>query len=106
MCVVIAWSNALRRKHRSFAANTRRTHLWHRASALVRLLRRNRRRRETSRTNGANRAMLSKWQRDLLAGVPAARIVELRRANLFMFLSNEADVLREVRTFVSALAAR
>ncbi len=54
----------------------------------------------------ANRAMLSRWQRDLLAGVPTARIIELPRANLFMFLSNETDVLREVRRFVSGLAAQ
>ena len=47
----------------------------------------------------AGRAMLSRWERDLLAGVPMARIVELPRANLYMFLSNEADVLREVRAF-------
>jgi pimeloyl-ACP methyl ester carboxylesterase len=49
------------------------------------------------------RAMLSKWQRDLVAGVPAARIVELTGANLYMFLSNEADVLREVRAFAATL---
>jgi non-heme chloroperoxidase len=49
------------------------------------------------------RARLSKWQRDLLAGVPTARIVELPGANLYMFLSNEADVLREVRAFAATL---
>jgi non-heme chloroperoxidase len=48
-------------------------------------------------------AMLSKWQRDLLAGVPTARIVELPDANLFMFLTNEADIIREVRTFATLL---
>ena len=36
------------------------------------------------------RAVLSKWQRDLLTGVPSARIVELPGANLYVFLSNEA----------------
>jgi hypothetical protein len=51
----------------------------------------------------AKRARLSKWQRDLLTGVPAARIVELPGANLYMFLSNEADVLREVRAFAATL---
>jgi len=45
------------------------------------------------------RAMVDRWERDLLAGVPTARIVELQGANLYMFLSNEADVLREVRAF-------
>jgi hypothetical protein len=49
------------------------------------------------------RAMLAKWQRDLLTGVPAATIVELPGASLYMFLSNEADILREVRAFAATL---
>lgn len=49
------------------------------------------------------RAMLTKWQRDLLAGVPNARIVELPGASLYMFISNEADVIRELRTFAATL---
>jgi len=49
------------------------------------------------------RAILSRWQRDLLAGVPTARVVELPGANLYMFISNEADVLREVRAFAATL---
>jgi hypothetical protein len=44
-------------------------------------------------------AMVRKWERDVLAGIPTARIVELPDANLYMFLSNEADVLRELMTF-------
>jgi pimeloyl-ACP methyl ester carboxylesterase len=51
----------------------------------------------------AGRAMLSKWQSDLLAGVPNARIVELPGAELYMFLSNEADIVRELRSFGEAL---
>jgi len=51
----------------------------------------------------ATRALYVRWQRDLLAGVPTARIVELPGANLFMFLSNEADVLREIRAFAATL---
>jgi non-heme chloroperoxidase len=51
------------------------------------------------------RAMVSRWERDLLAGVPTARIVELPGANLYMFLSNEADVLREARAFVASPTA-
>jgi non-heme chloroperoxidase len=54
----------------------------------------------------AGRAMLSKWQRDLLAGVPNAKIVELPGANLYMFLSNEADIIRELRAFASSLPAQ
>lgn len=41
---------------------------------------------------------------DLRAGVPTARIVNLVGANLYMFLSNEADVLREVRAFGATTA--
>lgn len=52
----------------------------------------------------AGRAMLEKWQADLRAGVPGARIVELPEANLYMFLSNEADVIREIRAFAATLA--
>ena len=54
----------------------------------------------------ATRALYTRWQYDLLAGVPTARIVELPGANLFMFLSNEADVLREVRAFVAPVTGR
>jgi len=51
----------------------------------------------------ARRTILERWQRDLLTGVPGARIVELPGANLYMFLSNEADVIREVRAFAATL---
>jgi non-heme chloroperoxidase len=47
----------------------------------------------------AARAMLERWEGDLRAGVPGARIVELPGAGLYMFLSNEADIIREVRAF-------
>jgi pimeloyl-ACP methyl ester carboxylesterase len=51
----------------------------------------------------AIRTMYTRWQQDLLAAIPTARIVELVGANLFMFLSNEADVLREIRAFAATL---
>jgi pimeloyl-ACP methyl ester carboxylesterase len=51
----------------------------------------------------ARRTVLAKWQGDLLAGVPGARIVEVPGANLFMFLSHEADVMREIRAFAATL---
>jgi non-heme chloroperoxidase len=54
----------------------------------------------------ATRALYIRWQHDLLAGVPTARIVELPGASLFMFLSNEADVLREVRAFAATLTGQ
>ena len=54
----------------------------------------------------STRALYSRWQRELLAGVPTARIVELPAANPFLFLSNETDVLREVRAFAATLIAQ
>jgi pimeloyl-ACP methyl ester carboxylesterase len=36
-------------------------------------------------------------------GVPAARVIRLSHANHFVFLSNEADVLREMNAFLSSL---
>jgi pimeloyl-ACP methyl ester carboxylesterase len=56
--------------------------------------------------DAATRGMYSRWQDDLRAAVPTARIVELQAANPFMFLSNEADVLREIRTFATTLTVR
>ena len=54
----------------------------------------------------ATRALYDRWQRDLLAAVPSARIVELEGASLYMFLSNEADVVREIRAFAATLTGR
>lgn len=51
----------------------------------------------------ARRAVLDKWQGDLRAGVPDARIVEIPHANLFMFLSHESEVIRDIRAFAAAL---
>jgi hypothetical protein len=39
----------------------------------------------------------------LKKGVPGVRVVNLPEANTYIFLSNEADVLREVRAFVAEL---
>jgi non-heme chloroperoxidase len=37
-------------------------------------------------------------------GVPTARVVNLSGANHYVYLSNEADVLREMRSFFSGLS--
>jgi non-heme chloroperoxidase len=37
------------------------------------------------------------------SGLPTARVVRIPRANHYVFLSNEADVLREIDTFVASL---
>jgi non-heme chloroperoxidase len=54
----------------------------------------------------ATRAVYTLWQRQLRAAVPTARIVDLPGANVYMFLTHEADVLREVRAFAAAIAAK
>jgi len=51
----------------------------------------------------AVRTMYARWQQDLLAAIPTARIVDLPGANVYMFASNEADVLREIRLFAGRL---
>lgn len=37
------------------------------------------------------------------SGVPTARVIQLPHANHYVFLSNEVDVLREMRTFLASL---
>jgi pimeloyl-ACP methyl ester carboxylesterase len=37
------------------------------------------------------------------AGLPNARVVRLPKANHFVFLSNQADVLREMEAFLGTL---
>jgi non-heme chloroperoxidase len=49
--------------------------------------------------------MTARWESDLRAAAPAAKIVELPGASLYMFLSNEGDVIREVRAFAATLPA-
>ena len=50
-----------------------------------------------------DQAMVLRWERDLRAAIPTARIVELPGASLYMFLSNEADIIREVKAFAATL---
>ena len=54
----------------------------------------------------ATRALYSLWQHQLLAAVPAARIVDVPGANVFIFLTNETDVVREVRAFAASLTQK
>jgi pimeloyl-ACP methyl ester carboxylesterase len=37
------------------------------------------------------------------AGVPSARVVQIPQSNHYVFISNEADVLREMRAFLKDL---
>jgi len=48
-------------------------------------------------------ALVTKQEQAIKNAVPTARVVELPNANHFVFLSNAADVLREMRRFVADL---
>ena len=48
-------------------------------------------------------AMTERQQKSIETGVPTAHIITIPNANHFVFLSNEADVLKEVRAFLSSL---
>jgi pimeloyl-ACP methyl ester carboxylesterase len=49
------------------------------------------------------RALLERQSRAIEDGLPSARVVRLPGANHYVFLSNEADVLREMRAFLGRL---
>ena len=48
-------------------------------------------------------ALTAKQEKAVKDAVPTAHVVELPNASHFVFLSNEADVLREIRDFVAGL---
>lgn len=48
-------------------------------------------------------ALHARWKHDLLVAIPAARVVDLVGANVYMFASNRDDVLREIRAFAATL---
>jgi pimeloyl-ACP methyl ester carboxylesterase len=52
---------------------------------------------------GLDLARFARQKDALKRGVPDARIVELAGANTYIFLSNETDVIRELRMFVTEL---
>ena len=51
------------------------------------------------RANALMEVQLNAFER----GVPTARVIRMPHANHYVFLSNEADVLREMRTFLASL---
>lgn len=48
-------------------------------------------------------AVTERQARAFERGVPGARVVRWRRANHYLFLTREADVLREITQFVTGL---
>ena len=53
--------------------------------------------------SSATAAYVDRWVKNLNAGVPRARIVDLPRAGHYVFLTSDAEVLRELRRFVAGL---
>ena len=53
--------------------------------------------------NAATEAYFDRWKKSLQKAAASVRIVDVPEANHFLFLSHEADVLREVRAFVAGL---
>ena len=51
----------------------------------------------------ADRSYLIRYEGRMRTGVPGARIVELPGADHYVFFSNEANVLRELRVFLASL---
>lgn len=51
----------------------------------------------------ATAVYVERWTKNLKSGVPQARIVDLAGAGHYVFLTREAEVLREVREFVAVL---
>jgi non-heme chloroperoxidase len=54
----------------------------------------------------ATKAFIDRWVANLKRGVPSARLVDLPAAGHYVFITREADVLREIRAFVAGLPAR
>lgn len=48
-------------------------------------------------------ALVERQENAVRTGVPSAKVITIAGANHFVFLSNEADVLRELRAFVTGL---
>lgn len=48
-------------------------------------------------------ALTEKQAKEFETGAPTARVIRLRGAHHYVFLSNEADVLSEMRAFLTSL---
>ena len=53
--------------------------------------------------DAATAAYVNRWRKNLQSAPGGVRIVDLPGANHYVFLSNEADVLRELHTFLAGL---
>lgn len=58
---------------------------------------------EMTQQSAVDSAIRKRHKQDLQRGVPSARVIEVPGANFYIFLSNEPELLREMRTFLEGL---
>ena len=58
---------------------------------------------ERAAAEASQAAAIDAMAKALQAGVPSARVIQIPHANHYVFLSNESDVLREMRAFIAGL---
>jgi pimeloyl-ACP methyl ester carboxylesterase len=51
----------------------------------------------------ATKAFVDRWTANLKRSVPDARLIDLPAAGHYVFLTREAEILRELRAFISRL---
>ena len=60
-------------------------------------------RRDAERADEILMEYIHRWENNLKRANPFAKVVELPGAHHYMFLSEQADVLREIRSFLQTL---
>jgi pimeloyl-ACP methyl ester carboxylesterase len=60
-------------------------------------------RRDSDRSDQILMEYIHRWENNLKSADPAASVVELRGANHYVFLSQEDEVLREIKSFLQKL---
>lgn len=54
----------------------------------------------------ATQAVFDRWSANLKRGVPGAKVIDLPGATHYLWMTREADVLREIRAFIAGLPSR
>lgn len=60
-------------------------------------------REAVQKKNAFDLAVYHRHRRDFAQGVPTAKVVELKNANFYIFFSNEAEIVDEIRSFLASL---
>ena len=54
----------------------------------------------------ATQAVFDRWSANLKRGVPGAKVVDMPGATHYLWMTREADVLREIHAFIAGLPPR